>query len=522
MPHVITQACCSDASCVNVCPVNCIHPTPGEPGFGGSEILHIDPDTCIDCGACADACPVDAIYPLDRLGPADLPYAQINADFYTEHPEITSGWDAVEYRPAVRVGSEYQIAIVGTGPSAGYALRELVARTDAHITVIDKLPTPGGLVRAGVAPDHPGTKGVLKGFDLMYRHPRVTVATNIEVGRDVSPAEIDEYFDAVIYGVGASSARKLGIDGEDLPGSTAATDLVAWYNAVPDVPRPFPDLPARSHRAVVVGTGNVALDVARILLSPVERLRTTDIADRALEYLTRQDLHEVVLLGRRAATDAAYTAAEFRALQSVPGLEVVVDEDDGIDVTAPADPSRRRIVLKFHTSPVAAVGDEAVEAVRVDAAGTVRDIPADLLVRSIGYRSVPIDGLPFDEAAGRFPNAAGRITGPDGGVQPGRYVVGWAKRGPSGGIGTNRIDAIATVEALVEDVAAGKLAGGRGTGSEAFVGMARRRVGRVVDYGGLRSIDVAERRRGEVQGRPRVKFERFADMLASTRRSRRT
>ncbi|WP_344995859.1 4Fe-4S binding protein [Tsukamurella soli] len=526
--HVITQACCSDASCVSVCPVNCIHPTPGEPGFGGSDILHIDPDTCIDCGACADACPVNAIFPIDRLGIDDLPYAQINADFYTDNPHIKSGWDAVEYRPAVTVGPEFQIAVVGTGPSAGYAVRELVARTDAHITVIDRLPTPGGLVRAGVAPDHPGTKGVLAGFDLMYRHPRVTVATNVAVGTDVTPAELDAHFDAVIYGVGASQARALGIPGEDLPGSTAATELVAWYNAVPGVERPFPDAPARSRRAVIVGTGNVALDVARILLSPIERLATTDIADRALEYLARQNVHEVVLLGRRSSAEAAFTAAEFRALQAIEGLDIVVAE--GVDgdgnprvpaFPTPADPDRRRIVFLYQSSPVAALGTDAVDAVRVRTAGVDHDIPADLLVRSIGYRSVPIEGLEFDDAAGRFPNRAGRLTGPDGAAQPGRYVVGWAKRGPSGGIGTNRIDAEETVRSLLEDVSAGRLTGGRGLGSDTFVTLVGGRVGDVVDYRGLRWIDRTEVARGAPQGRPRVKFERVSDMLASTRRGRR-
>ena len=257
---VITQSCCSDAACVAVCPVNCIHPTPEERGFGSSDILHIDPQACIDCGACADACPVNAIYPADKLGTRDKVFVDINADYYKSHPEIRSGyaptgaelpgmapfpdvvaatdddWPGITYPEIPKLPGGLRVALVGTGPSGGYALRTLLDRTEATVTVIDRLPTPGGLVRAGVAPDHPGTKGVLHGFDLLYRDPRVTMLTNVGVGDgpdEVTPAELADHFDAVIYAVGASESRLLGIPGEDLPGSTSATDLVAWYNAAP-------------------------------------------------------------------------------------------------------------------------------------------------------------------------------------------------------------------------------------------------------------------------------------------------
>ena len=519
---VITQSCCSDAACVSVCPVNCIHPTPEERGFGSSDILHIDPEACIDCGACADACPVDAIYPADRLGTRDKVFIDINADFYKNNPAVKSGWSSVEYPEIPKLPAGLRVALVGTGPSGGYALRTLLDRTEAQITVIDKLPTPGGLVRAGVAPDHPGTKGVLRGFDLLYRDPRVTMLTNVTVGEDVSPAELAEHFDAVFYAVGASESRRLGIPGEDLPGSTSATDLVAWYNAVPgadDGPsiRGAAEGVSATGRAVVVGTGNVALDVARILVSPPELLATTDIADRALRILREQNVHEVVLLGRRDQGAAAYTAAEYRALSEIPGVEVeVIDGTDGVtpDFTAPADPARRRIVFLFHSAPEEIVGTDAVDSVLVRTGEATHRIVTDLVVRSIGYRSTPIRGLAFDDERGVFPNVDGRMVDDAGEVIPGAYVLGWAKRGPSGGIGANKMCAVATVEDFIDDAAHGRL---RRTTHDArdFGALVRRRVRTVIGYRGMRAIDRTERRRGAQQGRPRVKFTKVADMVGA-------
>ncbi|MDL9939019.1 4Fe-4S binding protein [Gordonia sp. ABSL1-1] len=525
---VITQSCCSDAACVSVCPVNCIHPTPEERGFATSDILHIDPQACIDCGACADACPVDAIYPADRLGTRDKVFIDINADYYKNNPDITTGWNGVVYPEIPKLPAGLRVALVGTGPSGGYALRTLLDRTEAEVTVIDRLPTPGGLVRAGVAPDHPGTKGVLRGFDLLYRDPRVTMMTNVSVGEHISPAELAEHFDAVFYAVGASESRRLGIPGEDLPGSTSATDLVAWYNAVPGadagppVRRGTADDPA-SGRAVVVGTGNVALDVARILVSPPELLATTDIADRALAMLREQNVHEVVLLGRRDQASAAYTSAEFRALSEIPGVEVVViDGPDAElpDFGAPADPGRRRIVFLFHSAPEAIIGADAVDSVAVRTGERRHEIATDLVVRSIGYRSTPIPGLPFDDARGVFPNRDGRLLGDDGAVIPGAYVLGWAKRGPSGGIGANKMCAQAGVEEFIADAVDDRLT--RTTRAAAdFPALVRTRVRHVIGYRGMRAIDRTERRRGAQQGRPRVKFTQVAEMVGAAGRRKR-
>ncbi len=551
---VITQSCCSDAACVSVCPVNCIHPTPEERGFGTSDILHIDPQACIDCGACADACPVNAIYPADKLGTRDRVFIDINADYYKSHPDIQSGyaptgaelpgmapfpevvaatdddWPGITYPDLPKLPAELRIALVGTGPSGGYALRTLIDRTEAQVTVIDRLPTPGGLVRAGVAPDHPGTKGVLHSFDLLYRDPRVTMATNVGVGAgpdEITPVELAEHFDAVFYAVGASESRRLGIPGEDLPGSTSATDLVAWYNAAPGADSGPPIRRGGDERAtgraVIVGTGNVALDVARILVSPPELLATTDIADRALAILREQNVHEVVVLGRRGQDSAAYTAPEYRALSAIPGVDVeVFDNADGQvpDLSLPADPSRRRIVFLFHSTPEEIIGDSRVDAVAIRSGGTSHKVATDLVVRSIGYRSTPIPGLAFDDERGVISNDDGRLLDESGRVIPGGYVVGWAKRGPNGGIGANKMCAIATVEDFIADAASGKLIRTR-KAPKAFGSLVRKRVRNVIGYRGIRAIDRLERRRGAAQGRPRVKFTQLADMVGAAGRCRR-
>ncbi|GEE00995.1 putative ferredoxin/ferredoxin--NADP reductase [Gordonia spumicola] len=522
MSHVITQSCCSDAGCVSVCPVNCIHPTPDERGFGSSDILHIDPVACIDCGACADACPVDAIFPADRLGERDRVFIEVNASYYRDNPDVSSGWSDIVYPDIPRLPDKLCVAVVGTGPAGGYAVSTLVGRTDVDVTVIDRLPTPGGLVRAGVAPDHPGTKGVLRTFDLLYRHRRVHLLGGVEIGAGpaaVAPAELVEHFDAVFYAVGAGDARALGVPGEELPGSISATDLVAWYNAYPgaDGP-PIPD--GGAGRALIVGTGNVALDVARIMVSSPESLATTDIADRALDLLRRQDVREVVLLGRRDQANAAYTAAEFRALQELPDVEVVITGSaDGLGLDAPADPARRRIVFLFHSSIREIVDGPhgAVGGARVTTDGSDHRVAADLVVRSIGYRGVPIPGVPFDDDRGVIPTDDGRVLGESGEPVPGVYALGWAARGAVGGIGANKAHAVSTVEAFIDDAAAGRLPRTVRAAAE-FRALAENRSPTLVRYRGVRAIDRAERDRGRAVGRPRVKFTELSDMLAVARR----
>ncbi|WP_086828945.1 FAD-dependent oxidoreductase [Streptomyces sp. NRRL B-24572] len=545
MTYAITQTCCNDATCVAVCPVNCIHPTPDEPDFGTTEMLYIDPKSCIDCGACADACPVDAIFPADRLTARLREYERINAAYYADRepaPVLASPtfhpWGEPDFARSIPADfAPIRVAIVGTGPAGMYAAEDLLLHTNAEVTLIDRLPVAGGLVRYGVAPDHPATKGAGETFARFHAHPRVRMRLGVEIGKDVTPGELAAHHDAVVYAVGAPSDRRLGIPGEDLPGSVSATSVVSWYNAHPETGADAVRLSAG--RVVVVGNGNVALDVARVLVSDPDSLARTDIADHALAALRDTRVREVVLLGRRGPEDAAYTTSELLALKHLPGVDLVVDDRDprtgaaidaaepgakaallrgvareAVDWTRAPARDRRRIVLRFHSAPVEALGTDAVRAVRVteDGSASGTEIGAGLLVRAIGYRGVPLAGLPFDEATGTVPHEAGRVTG-----LPGSYVVGWIKRGPSGGIGANRACAEETVGTLLADAVAGALPKPTGSSQE-FRRLARSRSGRgLVDARGLASIDRAERARGRDTGRPRVKLATVPELVAAAR-----
>ncbi|MGW8379100.1 FAD-dependent oxidoreductase [Streptomyces sp. ODS28] len=581
MAFAITQTCCNDATCVAVCPVNCIHPTPEERAFGSTEMLHIDPKTCIDCGACADACPVDAIFPVGALPKEQLEYAALNAAYYegrepagAKAPEAAEPSEAAEssedessegegpaserqpspYGPNFHAWGKpsfdrtlppdfgpLRVAVVGTGPAGMYAAEDLLLHTNAEVTLIDRLPVAGGLVRYGVAPDHPSTKKVGDTFARFHDHHRVHMRLGVEIGKDITAEELAAHHDAVIYAVGSGDDRRLGIPGEDLPGSIPATRFVSWYNAHPEV---APDEGARpAERVVVVGNGNVAVDVARVLVSDPDTLAGTDIADHALAALRRAPVREVVLLGRRGPEHAAYTKSELLALKHLPGVDLVVDDHDprtgtAIEEAAPREKAgllqdvarervdwsarpaqeRRRIVLRFHSAPLAAHGEDAVEAVRVsdgseDGEGEL-DLPAGMLLRAVGYRGRPVPGLPFDEETATVPHEAGRVRG-----LPGTYVVGWIKRGPSGGIGANRTCAAETVGALLEDAIAGALAAPAGT-ARAFRRLVRSRNRRVVDARGLAAIHRAELARGRSQGRPRVKLATVDELLATARSPR--
>ncbi|GAA1907260.1 ferredoxin--NADP+ reductase [Williamsia serinedens] len=520
MAFAITQSCCSDAGCVAVCPVGCIHPAPGEPGFGTADILHIDPEKCIDCGACADACPVDAIFPIDRLGPKDAHFAEVNAAYYRD-TEVDAGPTQTQYARIPRLPEGLHVALVGTGPSAGYALRTLLNRTTASVTVIDKLPTPGGLIRSGVAPDHPATKNIMHGFDLHLRDPRVTVLGGVEVGVDITPQDLADHFDAVVYAVGASEPRRLGIAGEDLHGSTSATETVAWYNGIPDVENPL--RPGVVGRTVLVGTGNVALDIARLFHTSSDALRRTDIADRSLPFFDDNATSEIVLLGRRGPETAAYTKAEFAALAAMPDVEVVTldaDEVDPSEFSGPPQAGRRRVVFVFGTRPVEVIGDAgSMTAVRVRSGEREYDIAADNLISSIGYRTRPIAGLPFDPDAGLIPSHDGRVVDGDDVVR-GSYVVGWAKRGPSGGIGANRACAEDTVTAVVDDIADG-LVPSPNRDADELEAFLRKRGVTPIRRRGIRTIDRVERERGAGAGRPRVKLTSTEELTKTARRRRR-
>ncbi len=547
MTYAITQTCCNDATCVAVCPVNCIHPAPGEPDFGTTEMLYIDPKTCIDCGACADACPVDAIFPADRLTGRLREYEAINAEYYADRPPAPAlaspnfhTWGEPSFPRSLPADfAPLRIAVVGTGPAGMYAAEDLLLHTNAEVTLIDRLPVAGGLLRYGVAPDHPATKGAGETFARFHSHPRVRMRLGVEIGEDVTVGELAAHHDAVIYAVGAPADRRLGIPGEELPGSVAATSVVSWYNAHPETGADAVRLSAA--RVVVVGNGNVALDVARVLVMDPADLAGTDIADHALAALRDSRVREVVLLGRRGPEDAAYTASELLALKHLPGVDLVVDDRDPrtgaavdaaaagekaallrdlaretVDWTVPPPSDRRRIVLRFHSAPVEALGTDGVRAVRVteDGSPAGTEMGAGLLVRAIGYRGVPLAGLPFDEATGTVPHEAGRVTG-----LPGGYVVGWIKRGPSGGIGANRACAEETVGTLLADAVAGSLPAPTGTAQD-FRRLARSRSRHLVDARGLAAIDRTERARGRDAGRPRVKLATVPELVAAAKGGR--
>ncbi|MPZ00305.1 MAG: ferredoxin-NADP reductase [Actinophytocola sp.] len=477
MAFAITQTCCNDATCVSVCPVNCIHPAPGEPDFGSTDMLYIDPQACIDCGACADACPVDAIFPVASLTEQLRPYAEINASYFADRAPADGdpspnfhAWDEPVFDRVLPADfAPLDVAVVGTGPAGMYAVEDLLLHTNSRVTLIDRLPVAGGLVRHGVAPDHQATKGIGETFARFHQHPRLRLRLGESVGSDVTVDELAARHDAVIYAVGASSARRLGIPGEDLPGSHAATDVVAWYNDHPDVPADAVDLSAE--RVAVVGNGNVALDVARILTMDPEALADTTISPAALAALRSSKVREVVVLGRRGPEDAAYTRPELLALARHPDIDLVVDDHDPrgaatgdkaawlrdvrrevVDWSAPPPHGRRRIVLRFRSAPREVMGDRQVRGLRVTGVGEDVEVAAGLVIRAVGYRGTPVEGLPFDSGTGTIPHVGGRVEG-----RQRDYVVGWIKRGPSGGIGANRACAKEAVGTLLADAISGRL-----------------------------------------------------------------
>jgi len=450
-----------------------------------------------------------------------------------------------------------RVAIVGSGPSGFYAAGHLLKQRDLAVEVdlFDRLPTPWGLVRGGVAPDHPNIKAVSRVYEKTAAMPGFRFFGNVDFGTDLTHEDLTARYHAVIYAVGAQTDRRMGIPGEDLPGSHSATDFVAWYNGHPDYRELEFDLSVQT--AVVVGNGNVAMDVTRMLTTDPEQLAKTDCADHAVEALRRSRVREVIVLGRRGPAQAAFTNPELLELSELTDADVYVDPRDceldehsaesletqgsmtarknveiltGYSTTEPKG-SDRRIDLRFLVSPVEILGTERVEGVRIvrnelhrGDDGVVRPEPTDLtdvipcglVFRSIGYRGVPLDGVPFDERRGVIPNEGGRIT--DSGVPVlGEYAVGWIKRGPSGIIGTNKKDAQETVDALLEDAAAGRVLDPADPDADSVEQLLAERKPEHVTYEGWEAIDRAEREAGEPQGRPRVKLTSAEELLDAAR-----
>lgn len=454
----------------------------------------------------------------------------------------------------------FRVAVIGSGPAGFYATQELLA-TGVHVDLYDVLPTPFGLVRAGVAPDHPKIKSVARVFEKTAEHERFRFFGGVEFGVDVQREDLLERYHALIYAVGAAKDRRMGIPGEDRPGSVAATAFVAWYNGHPEFADHRFDL--STSRAVVIGNGNVAIDIARILIRDPEELAATDAADHAVAALSSASVEHVTLVGRRGPAQAAFTNQELSELGELSNSDVVVDHDEiALDVHSAvwlesdrATPAARRnvevlrefaereprgqprrIELRFLRSPVEVVGgaDGSVVGLRVarnrlrpSADGDLQAVPAGeidflecgLVIRSIGYRGAPLPGVPFDEHRGLIRNNGGRVTRDDGEPLPGEYAVGWISRGPSGVIGTNKKDAVDTVARLVDDAAAGLIAD-HAEASADIEAWLRGRVPDLVVWEDWQSIDQHERALGKGVNRPRVKLVRVPEMLAVAERAR--
>jgi ferredoxin--NADP+ reductase len=410
------------------------------------------------------------------------------------------------------------------------------------VDVIDGLPAPYGLVRYGVAPDHPRTQSIADALGTVLSRPEVRFLGNVHVGTDLSPDELRSHYDAVLVATGAAADRRMKVPGEDLPGCISATDLVAWYNGHPDVAPDRYRLDART--VVVVGAGNVAGDVARMLARTAEELRATDVPERVLATLADSAVRDVHLVARRGPVQAKFTTRELRELGQMADADVLVDPADlELDdlsreqlVTSPAARRNlevlqgwaerppagraRRVHLHFHLAPVAVLGDDAVTGVRFErtrlepdgspaGTGETLDIDAQLVVRAVGYRSLPLPGLPFDPVAGVVPNEGGRVVG-EGGVT-GWYVAGWAKRGPSGVIGTNKHDARETVRTLLADLPS--LPAAKQPDPASVDALLASRGVQVVDWAGWCAVDAAERAAGAAQGRARAKVADRAELL---------
>ena len=454
-------------------------------------------------------------------------------------------------------GPRPRVAIVGAGPAGAFAASSLRrCHGEAEIDLFERLPTPWGLLRGGVAPDHQDIKRLADTFERQALRRNCRFLGNVEVGVDISHGELMRHYTAVVYATGAQTDKSLGIAGEDLPGSWAATEFVAWYNGHPDYrDRPF-DLSAQ--RVVVIGNGNVAADVIRMLTLSPHELERTDIADHALAALRESAVEEVVVLGRRGPAQAAFTSAELRELGHLAGVDLRVRagelELDPVSQDWLADqgtftartnvellrefaarPARedaaRRIELRFLRSPVQIRGEGRVEAVDIRRNEIVRaddgslraravDEPVEtiacgLVLRSVGYRAVPLPDVPFDERSFVLPNQRGRVLAPDGAPLPGVYAVGWIKRGPTGILGTNKRDAEETVTCLAEDLAAGALAPPPNPDREQIDALLAERAPDIVTVDGWRAIDRLERERGRDERRPRVKLASRDELLSA-------
>ncbi len=449
-----------------------------------------------------------------------------------------------------------RIAIIGSGPAGFYAADRLLKKQDVTVTVdmYDRLPTPYGLVRFGVAPDHEKIKNVTRVFDKVAAKDAFRFFGNVDIGTHVTLDDLKQYYHQICFSTGAQTDKQMGIPGEDLAGSHPATEFVAWYNGHPDFRDCEFDL--TSERVAVVGVGNVAVDVARILCRTPEELATTDIADYALEALRHSKVKEVYMLGRRGPAQAAFTNIEVRELGEMPGADIaVLPEEARLDALSqkhldaaddrilnkkveiiqgfldqPIQNKPRKLTIRFLVSPVELMGnaDGRVSAMRLvknalhetedgsirpQATDQIEELPVDMVFRSVGYRGVPIAGLPFHDKWGIVPNDRGRVTTMESEPVVGMYVAGWIKRGPTGIIGTNKPDAAETVKTMLADADAGAVLDPTATDPEAIETLVRERQPEMISYSDWLRLNDLETKKGASQGRPRVKFTEVGEML---------
>lgn len=452
-----------------------------------------------------------------------------------------------------------RVAIVGAGPAGFYAADQLL-RTEKplfEVDMFDQLPTPYGLVRAGVAPDHENIKAVTRKYDVTARNPRFRFFGNVALGNDLSIDELRLHYHQIVYCIGAQVDRQLNIPGESLAGSHSATEFVAWYNGHPDYRHSTFDLSQKA--VVIIGVGNVAVDVARILCRTRDELATTDIADHALEMLAASSVEDIYMLGRRGPAQAAFSNPEAKELGELADADVVVDPRDAEldDVSkkwleefpdrltdrklqliddfsrSPVTGKRKRLHIQFLVSPTEILGDTSVSGVRIVRNRIVRDgdqlravatdevteIPCGLVFRSVGYRGLPLEGIPFDDRRGIVRNEAGRVVD-DSGPRVGEYVAGWIKRGPTGVIGTNKADAQDTVERMVADALAGAYVQGAKPDQDAIVDLLQARGTSLFTWADWNRLDELETGHGQQSGRPRVKFTSRDEMIGAVRESR--
>ena len=455
-------------------------------------------------------------------------------------------------------GHPLRVAIIGSGPAGFYTAAHLLKQSDIHVQVdmFDRLPTPFGLVRFGVAPDHQKIKNVTRVFDRIAQQETFRFFGDVEVGKDITLDDLGQHFHQVCFATGAETDRRMGTPGEDLARSRTATEFVAWFNGHPDYRDHQFDLSAE--RVAVVGVGNVAVDVARILCRTPDELAETDIADHALEVLSQSKVREVIMLGRRGPLQAAFTNPEVQELGELPGADIHVPPEDvrldplsqaELDNTdddtlqkkmtiledfaqRPREGKERLLTLRFLVSPTELIAgdDGGVRALRIvrneliSDAGKLRprateqteELPVDLVFRSVGYRGLPMEGLPFNESWGVIPNESGRVTDPETGRSVrGMYVSGWIKRGPTGVIGTNKKDGTETAGAMLEDAGSSSVLDPAHPDPSALDALVRGRQPHVVNYADWSRLDALEQARGEAGGRPRVKFVSRAEMRAA-------